>query len=55
VAIGGITAINAASLFAAGADAVAVISDVFDHARVSDVTRAARRLTGAWRAATNSP
>ena len=31
VAIGGITAANADTLFAAGADAVAVISDVFGH------------------------
>jgi thiamine-phosphate pyrophosphorylase len=44
VAIGGITAGNAASLFAAGASAVAVIADVFDHDRLSDITQAARRL-----------
>ncbi|MEP7061736.1 MAG: thiamine phosphate synthase [Betaproteobacteria bacterium] len=50
VAIGGITSANAAPLFAAGADAVAVISDVFAHPRIGDVTVAARRLVDAWRA-----
>jgi thiamine-phosphate pyrophosphorylase len=50
VAIGGIAAGNAAKVFAAGADAVAVISDVFDHANPADVRRAARRLTAVWRA-----
>jgi thiamine-phosphate pyrophosphorylase len=57
VAIGGITAANAASLFAAGADAVAVISDVFEHSRIDDVAIAARRLADTWRAsqATASP
>jgi thiamine-phosphate pyrophosphorylase len=39
VAIGGITSENASELFAAGADAVAVISDVFD---ARDVAAAAR-------------
>jgi thiamine-phosphate pyrophosphorylase len=44
VAIGGITAANAASLAAAGADAVAVISEVFAQATLADVERATRRL-----------
>ena len=42
VAIGGITAENAHALFAAGADAVAVISAVFDRAEPRDIERAAR-------------
>jgi thiamine-phosphate pyrophosphorylase len=41
VAIGGITAGNARDLFAAGADAVAVISDVFGHAEPRGIERAA--------------
>ncbi|HTI48532.1 MAG TPA: thiamine phosphate synthase [Casimicrobiaceae bacterium] len=41
VAIGGINADNVQSLIDAGADAVAVISDVFDHAHVDDVRNAA--------------
>ena len=44
VAIGGITAANAAALVTAGADAVAVISDVFAHATHAGVERATRRL-----------
>jgi len=44
VAIGGIRADNAASLIAAGADAVAVISDVFGHDDPSDVTGAAHAI-----------
>lgn len=43
VAIGGITADNAAGLIEAGADAVAVLSAVFD---APDVERAARRIAG---------
>jgi thiamine-phosphate pyrophosphorylase len=43
VAIGGITPDNAAGLIEAGADAVAVISAVFD---APDVERAARRMAG---------
>ncbi len=43
VAIGGITADNAAGLIEAGADAVAVLSAVFD---ATDVERAARRVAG---------
>lgn len=41
VAIGGITAANAGALMAAGADAVAVVTDLFDHDDVADITRAA--------------
>lgn len=44
VAIGGITAANAPLLIAAGADAVAVISDVFAHEDVADVTRASKAI-----------
>lgn len=43
VAIGGITPDNAAGLIEAGADAVAVVSAVFD---APDVERAARRIAG---------
>jgi thiamine-phosphate pyrophosphorylase len=43
VAIGGITPDNAAALIEAGADAVAVVSAVFDS---PDVERAARRIAG---------
>jgi thiamine-phosphate pyrophosphorylase len=43
VAIGGITPDNAAGLIEAGADAVAVVSAVFD---AHDVERAARRIAG---------
>jgi len=43
VAIGGITPDNAAALIEAGADAVAVVSAVFD---APDVERAARRIAG---------
>ena len=51
IAIGGITAQNARELFAAGADAVAVISAVFDHAEPRDIERAARAIDGVFRAA----
>lgn len=44
VAIGGITAANAASLIDAGADAVAVISAVFDAADVRSAARGIARL-----------
>ncbi len=50
VAIGGITAENARALFAAGADAVAVISAVFDRAEPRDVERAARAIDAVFRA-----
>lgn len=44
VAIGGITAQNVRSLIDAGADAVAVISDVFGHAEPGDVRNAAEAI-----------
>ena len=46
VAIGGITAANARVLIDAGADALAVISDVFAHDEAGDVARAAASLAG---------
>ena len=49
VAIGGITAANAPRLIAAGADAVAVISDVFAHDDVTDVTRASKAIAELFR------
>lgn len=51
IAIGGITAQNAHALFAAGADAVAVISAVFDHAEARDIELAARSLDTVFHAA----
>ena len=51
VAIGGITAENARALFAAGADAVAVISAVFDPAEARDIEAAARAIDSVFRAA----
>ena len=51
IAIGGVTAQNAHALFAAGADAVAVISAVFDHAQSSEIELAARALDAVYRAA----
>ncbi len=50
VAIGGITADNARTLFAAGADAVAVISAVFDGAEPRDIEDAARAIDTVYRA-----
>jgi len=44
VAIGGITADNARTLIDAGADAVAVISDVFAHDAREDIVRAAAAI-----------
>ncbi len=44
VAIGGITAANAGALVHAGADAVAVISDLFDHDELAAVSRAAAAI-----------
>lgn len=44
VAIGGITAGNAKTLVDAGADALAVISDVFAHDDVADIARAASAI-----------
>lgn len=52
VAIGGITAGNAPALLAAGADALAVISALFD---APDVAAAARALCGAFSRLTPSP
>jgi thiamine-phosphate pyrophosphorylase len=48
VAIGGITSENARLLVDAGIDAVAVISDVFAHADLADITRAAARLASCF-------
>jgi len=48
VAIGGIDAGNARALVDAGADAVAVIRDVFDHADAADITRAATALAACF-------
>jgi thiamine-phosphate pyrophosphorylase len=48
VAIGGITAANARSLVDAGADAVAVISDVFAHDDPAAITRAAAALAACF-------
>jgi len=44
VAIGGITAANARSLVEAGADALAVVSDVFGHDDPAAITRAAAAI-----------
>jgi thiamine-phosphate pyrophosphorylase len=51
VAIGGIAAENAPALFAAGADAVAVISAVFECSEPRDIERAARAIDAVFRAA----
>ena len=48
VAIGGITAANGRALVAAGADALAVISDVFDYDDPADVTRAAAAIVACF-------
>lgn len=48
VAIGGITAANALNLFDAGADAVAVIADVFAHADAAAIERAAAAIVGVY-------
>lgn len=55
VAIGGITAANAGALIAAGADAVAVISDLFAHEDLADTTRAAAAIVAAVRTSTPTP
>jgi thiamine-phosphate pyrophosphorylase len=52
VAIGGITADNAAVLFEAGADAVAVISAVFGSAEANEVESAARAIDSVYRGVT---
>jgi thiamine-phosphate pyrophosphorylase len=49
VAIGGIDAGNARALVDAGADAVAVIRDVFDRSDPADITRAAAALAACFR------
>jgi thiamine-phosphate pyrophosphorylase len=54
VAIGGITAANAPTLIDAGADAVAVIADVFAHDDATEVARAASALTALFRNAAQS-
>jgi thiamine-phosphate pyrophosphorylase len=51
VAIGGIDADNAAALFAAGADAVAVISAVFGHDDAAAIRDAADAIDRQWRRA----
>jgi thiamine-phosphate pyrophosphorylase len=48
VAIGGITAANGRALVAAGADALAVISAVFDHDKLADITRAAAAIVACF-------
>ncbi|MCC7217767.1 MAG: thiamine phosphate synthase [Burkholderiales bacterium] len=48
VAIGGVTAHNARALVEAGADAVAVITDVFAHDDPADVTRAAAAIAACF-------
>lgn len=55
VAIGGITAANARTLVEAGADAVAVISDVFAHDDVGAVTRAAAAIAACFAPHTSNP
>jgi thiamine-phosphate pyrophosphorylase len=53
VAIGGINADNAATLFDAGADAVAVIAAVFGHASGEAVRDAADAIARQWRGASH--
>jgi thiamine-phosphate pyrophosphorylase len=48
VAIGGITPANGRALVAAGADALAVVSAVFDHDNLSDVRRAAAAIVACF-------
>ena len=50
VGIGGITSENAPVLVDAGIDAVAVISDVFAHDDLEDITRAAARIASCFEA-----
>lgn len=49
VAIGGITAANASSIIAAGADAVAVISDIFEQTDLRAIERRARAIATLFR------
>lgn len=44
VAIGGITAENGGQLVEAGADLLAVISDLFDRPTATEITTAAQRI-----------
>ena len=48
VAIGGITAANGRALVESGADALAVISDVFDHDNLLEITRAAGAIVACF-------
>ena len=48
VAIGGITAANGRALVESGADALAVITDVFDHDDLAEVTRAAAAIVACF-------
>jgi thiamine-phosphate pyrophosphorylase len=48
VAIGGITPANGRALVAAGADALAVVSAVFDHDNLGDVRRAAAAIVACF-------
>jgi thiamine-phosphate pyrophosphorylase len=48
VAIGGITSANAPMLVDAGVDAVAVISDVFAHDDLADITNASKRIAACF-------
>ena len=55
VAIGGITAANGRALVEAGADALAVISAVFDHDDLREVTRAAAAIAACFASETTGP
>jgi thiamine-phosphate pyrophosphorylase len=55
VAIGGITAANARALFEAGADAVAVIADVFGHESDEAIVRAAAAIVAENPALSTTP
>ena len=48
VAIGGVTAANGRALVESGADALAVITDVFDHDNLADITRAAAAIVACF-------
>jgi len=48
VAIGGITPANARALVEAGADALAVITAVFNHEKLADITRAAAAIVACF-------
>ena len=53
VAIGGITAANGRALVEAGADALAVITDVFGHDDLAEVTRAAAAIVACFASETD--